>query len=211
MVSPLRRQRDTNRKESTHNALVMAAIDIFGEKGYHRALISDIVARAGVGQGTFYRNFKNKRQIIDTIMDHFSELLLNQFESMSVNLPADLGEYQDSSRHAVLAMARLVEQNRNLALLLLREAPTVDRDFESRVNTLFDQFAELAAFYLDYAVSKGYARPCNTRIVAQAIVGMGIRHMSIWLCDPKAVDINELITELVDFAFLGMGAHPQQG
>ncbi|MDP8255785.1 MAG: TetR/AcrR family transcriptional regulator [Candidatus Alcyoniella australis] len=206
MVSPLRQQRDYDRKENTRQDLLNAAIDVFYDKGYHRSLISDIVARAGVGQGTFYRHFKSKRDLIDAIMDRFGQMLLSQFEFMTVNLPSNADEYRDASMNAVMAMAVLAEKNRKLALLL-REAPTVDREFEQRTNDLYDQLAGLAAFYLDHAVSQGFARPCNTAIVSQAIVGMGLRHMTMWLNDEhNAVDIHKLITELVDFAFLGFGA-----
>ena len=183
-----------------------AAIDVFGDKGYHHSIISDIVAKAGVGQGTFYRHFESKRDLIGSIMDQFGDMLLGQFEPMTLNLPSNVDEYREASRDALLAMATLVEKNRKLALLLLREAPSVDRDFEQRINNLFDQFASLAAYYLDYAVAQGFARRCNTTMVAQALVGMGIRHTTLWLHDEnKTVDVHELITELVDFAFFGFG------
>lgn len=207
MVSLLRKTRDLDRKESTRQDLLNAAIDVFCDKGYHCSLISDIVAQANVGQGTFYRHFQSKRDLIDTIMDQFGRLLLDQFEFMTINLPTNAGEYRMASRDAISAMAILVEKNRKLVLLLLREAPTVDRDFEQRINNLYHQFAHLAAFYLDYAVDRGFARQCNTTIIAQAIVGMGLRHITLWLNDEKnTVDMQELITELVDFAFLGLGA-----
>jgi AcrR family transcriptional regulator len=207
LVSPLRKKRDFDRKESTRQDLLIAATDVFRDKGYHRSLISDIVARAGVGQGTFYRHFQSKREVIDSIMDQFSQMLLDQFEFMTIHPPANAAEYRQTSKDAILAMATLLEKNRKLALLLLREAPTVDRDFELRINNLYNQFAGLAAFYLDYAVAQGFARRCNTTMVAQAIVGMGLRHITMWLYDEhNTTDLRDLISELVDFAFLGFGA-----
>lgn len=206
MVSPLRKRRDFDRKESTRQDLLNAAIEVFCDQGYHYSLISDIVARAGVGQGTFYRHFKSKRELIDSIMDQFGRMLLGQFEFMTVNLPSNTEEYRKASREAVLAMATVLKKNRKLALLLLRDAPTVDRDFELRIHNLYDQFADLAAYYLDHAVSRGFARRCNTSIVARAIVGMGIYYTTRWLNDEhNTADIDELTAELVDLAFLGFG------
>jgi len=206
MVSALRKKRDLDRKESTRQDLLNAAIEVFGDKGYHRSHISDIVAQAGVGQGTFYRHFKSKRDLIDTVMDQFSLMLLGQFEFMTTNLPSSAAEYREASRNAVLAMAGLVEKNRKLALLL-REAPTVDREFEQRTNELYDRLASLAAFYLEHAIAQGFALTCNAAVVSQAIVGMGLRHMTLWLQNGhNAADMHKLITELVDFAFLGFGA-----
>jgi len=206
MVSPLRKQRDLERKENTRQLLLDAAIDVFCEKGYHYSLVSDIVAQAGVGQGTFYRYFESKRDLIDSILEHFGRMLLSQFDFMMVNLPSNIDEYIAASRRAVLAMATALKENRKLALLLLREAPTVDREFDNRINNLYDQFANLAAFYLEHAIANGFARPCNTGIVARSLVGMGLYHTTRWLNDESNnIDIEELTTELVDFAFLGFG------
>lgn len=206
MVSPLRKQRDIDRKESTREDLLNAAVDLFYEKGYHNALIADIVNKAGVGQGTFYRYFQNKRDLIDNVMDQFGQMLLGQFQFMTDHLPSNVDEYRAASRNALFATATLVEQNNKLTLLLLREGSTVDREFEQRINDLYDGFATLAAFYLDDAIANGFARPCNTKIVAQALVGIGLRHTTLWLNGEYSTrDINELVDELVDFAFLGFG------
>lgn len=205
VVSSLRRERDIERKEHTRQELLEAAIEVFSAKGYHRSLVSDIVAHAGLGQGTFYRHFTSKRELIDAIMDHFGQKLLSQFETMTVNLPSTIDEYREASKEALLAMALMMEENRKLVLLLLREAPAVDREFEQRVNGLLDAFASLASFYLDHAISQGFTRKCNTTFIGQAIVGIGFRHIILWLQDERdGIQIRELITELVDFAFLGL-------
>jgi len=140
-------------------------------------------------------------------MDRFGDMLLGKFAGMTANLPSNAQEYREASLHAVGAMAEVIEQNRKLVLLILREGPTVDREFEQRINNLFDQFAGLAAFYLENAIAKGYARPCNSAVVAQAIVGMGVRHITKWLQDDaNGADVRELIKETVDFAFFGLAA-----
>jgi hypothetical protein len=45
----------------TRARLLVAARQAFADLGYGRARVEDIVARAGVGHGTFYAYFKNKR------------------------------------------------------------------------------------------------------------------------------------------------------
>lgn len=208
MISDLRRTRDLDRKEKTCQELIRAAIELFAEKGYHASLISDIVTRAGVGQGTFYRHFETKRDLFDAVMTRFGQMLLDEFEPMTANLPRDVEDYRKASREAVLAMASLLQKNRTLVLVLLREGPTVDRDFEQQLDGLFDQFAQLAAFYLDHAIRQGFARPCDTGVVSQALVGMAQRHVSLWLrADSPVIDeMEHLVSELIDFAFSGFGA-----
>lgn len=58
-----------------------AAIDVFAERGFHQARVSDIAKRAGVADGTIYLYFKNKE-----------DLLLSIFEEKMDELLAGLGE-----------------------------------------------------------------------------------------------------------------------
>jgi AcrR family transcriptional regulator len=46
-----------------HRALLNAAAEEFGEKGFHDAAISQITARAGVATGSFYVYFDSKEAI----------------------------------------------------------------------------------------------------------------------------------------------------
>jgi AcrR family transcriptional regulator len=48
--------------------IIEAAFLEFSERGYHQTAISDIAKRLGIGHGTFYRHFENKRDILDKVM-----------------------------------------------------------------------------------------------------------------------------------------------
>ena len=43
--------------------IVRAAVAVFGEKGYHRATIADVVARSGLSVGAIYTHFRNKEEL----------------------------------------------------------------------------------------------------------------------------------------------------
>ena len=207
MPSPLRKQRDLERKERTRAQLLDAGAEVFVAKGYHRTLISDIVAQAGVGQGTFYRFFDGKRELFMTLLDGFFRDLFAEFQPMSAHLPTNLAEYRQASMAAVRRVAHKLDENRDRALMFLRETPSIDSEADQRLARLYDQFAQLAQFYLDHAIAHGFARPCNSAIVAQALVGIGSRMMQNWF-DRRSGDftLEQLSREVVDFAFLGFGA-----
>jgi TetR/AcrR family fatty acid metabolism transcriptional regulator len=56
--------------------ILLAARDVFTEKGYHEALISDIADRAGVVEGSIYRFFSNKRDLLVKTVEHWYEEIL---------------------------------------------------------------------------------------------------------------------------------------
>ncbi|WP_226353680.1 TetR/AcrR family transcriptional regulator [Pseudonocardia sp. ICBG601] len=60
--TPVRRGKNV-RGLRTRQELLDAALSCFSEYGYSRTRISDIVFRAGVSQGNFYRHFQSKTEI----------------------------------------------------------------------------------------------------------------------------------------------------
>ena len=206
MPSSLRQKRDEERKQRSRRTLLLAARRTFVAKGYHHTLISDIVAEAGFGQGTFYRHFESKRAAFEAILDQFIADLLGQFDGMSSQLPRNAAEYHKASLDGVTKMAVVIQKNRDVARLILREAKTIDPDFEAKVSGFFDRFQDLAQYYLDHAVASGFARPCDTAVVSQALIGMGLRMIEKHLDEPVGADsVEAAIREVVDFAFLGFG------
>ncbi|MCX7957824.1 MAG: TetR/AcrR family transcriptional regulator [Deltaproteobacteria bacterium] len=205
MISELRRAKNNEKKNLTREKLLNAAKNIFAEKGYHNTIVSEIVKRAGVGQGTFYRNFIDKRDIFENLLNELMEKLLLSFSDMSSDLPKNSSEYRDASVRAIRKMIETVIANRELVSIFIKEAVTVDRELERKIFELQMKFAQVAKYYLDHAIKNGFARKCDSDIVSKSIVGLGFSFLHMWLggfIDEK--DIDRIINEVVDFAFLGL-------
>ena len=116
-------------RESTRKELLNAALEIFGEKGYPTTTISDIVAAAGVTQGTFYLYFKNKAGI-------FSELLRENREHMISGLFVE-GLENVKTKEDWLRMADRVAEflldyikaHSDIMRLFISEAATIGSEF----------------------------------------------------------------------------------
>ena len=52
-----------NKRTRTRGALIDSAIDVFAQKGFEEASISEIAAIAGLSNGTFYNHFKDKDEL----------------------------------------------------------------------------------------------------------------------------------------------------
>jgi len=212
LPSAVRKELDQTRKDRTKRLLLRAATRVFTKNGYHNTLVSDIVAEAGVGQGTFYRHFKDKRNIFDTLAEGFLSELFEEFSDMSANPPTNVAEYRAASLSAISRAARIVERNQDLCLVFMREAPTVDDEASKTISGVYERLAQLAGSYLRHAIEKGFARPCNVEMVSRAIVGMGIRTVEVWLNNQYGgMSTGEIVKELVDFAFLGLGPNNTNG
>jgi len=212
MATDFRRQRDQQRKSRTRDRLLDSAARVFVNQGYRDSLISDIVADAALGQGTFYRNFTNKRACFQELFDRFVNTLVGRFDNFSANLPASLDQYRTASIDAVVEVAQVIFEHRLLARLFLREGPAVDREFEQSIDSVFEQFAALAAGYLDHAIEAGFARPCDSLVVSRCLVGMARRLIEVGLQqEPPATTLRRTVVEAIDFAFLGFAPRGQGG
>lgn len=53
-----------------------AAVEVFAQKGFHQARVSDVARRAGVADGTIYLYFKNKEDLLLSIFEEKMKVLL---------------------------------------------------------------------------------------------------------------------------------------
>jgi AcrR family transcriptional regulator len=78
-VQPRRQRADAERNR---RALLDAAVQVFGERGLD-ATVAEIAARAGVGQGTAFRHFPTKEQLIAaTVSDMLDRITATALEQL---------------------------------------------------------------------------------------------------------------------------------
>lgn len=59
-----RRRNHTAKGEATRRVILDTALTLFAEKGFHKTTVPDIVEAAGIGHGTFYQYFENRRDVL---------------------------------------------------------------------------------------------------------------------------------------------------
>src|SRR4051794_34087361 len=57
------------RREQTRRKLIEAAMDVFAERGFHRASVDDVARAAGFSIGALYANFGGKEDLLLAIFD----------------------------------------------------------------------------------------------------------------------------------------------
>ena len=56
------------RSEARQRQILACAKRVFAERGFHAANVSHICAAAGIGRGTLYQYFANKRSVLTAIL-----------------------------------------------------------------------------------------------------------------------------------------------
>lgn len=184
-ATPQTTSRVEQRKAELRREIVAASFDCFAEQGYHATGIADIAARLGIGHGTFYRYFANKRDIVEHVID---DLIARIREALGdENAPdavSTLEDYRLQSARIGDAVAALIGADPRVPRLLLLEAPGVDAELRERVLDFIESMTDVTAAYLSHGVGLGYLRadldvPSSARAINGMILGgviHGIRH-----------------------------------
>ena len=84
----------------------------FSGRGYHQTGISHIAKRLGIGHGTFYRYFENKRDILEHVIDGVCEKI--RLAMAEANAP--------TASRTLAAMQRWPAQPEKLATMFSAES-----------------------------------------------------------------------------------------
>jgi AcrR family transcriptional regulator len=67
-VSPRSAEANEELRDRSREKILAAALEVFAEKGYHDATISEITARAGVSRGLLTYYFPGKQRLVDELL-----------------------------------------------------------------------------------------------------------------------------------------------
>lgn len=189
--------------------LLDAAPVVLSAHGYGGAKVSDIVARAGVAQGTFYLYFRSKRDVVLALLDRFCGLLLSERRETGAEIGQTDEEWQARMAERLRRLRRVIDEHRSLARLFFKEALGSDPEIEARVRAFYAEMAAVDEAVLRGAMRRGFVRLLDTRVVGVALNGLWERAIvQFVLPGPEEVDIDRLTEELVALQLNGIRARP---
>jgi AcrR family transcriptional regulator len=200
--------RAERKKAELRREIIDAAFDCFAERGYHATGIADIAAVLGIGHGTFYRYFENKRDIIEHVIDDLVGKIIGALAMENAPDAANsLDEYRAQVARIAEALPRIFFDDPRVPRLLLFEATGVDADLTQRLYGLLDNAVALTADYLEHGVERGYLRAdLDVPATAQAINGMMLASAIQGLRTGDAAQAQSLNTAIQRLMFDGIRA-----
>ena len=96
--------------------IMLAALSLFGQKGFDRTTVDEIASQANVGKGTVYLYFDNKDQIILAILEGGLTKLYNLFTEIS-----EIPDYLQQIRAIIFNHLHFVEEHKEFYRLFIKE------------------------------------------------------------------------------------------
>lgn len=108
--------------------IIEAAVEVFAKKGYAGSSTSEIAQKAGVAEGTIFRHYKTKKDLLLSIvgplmLNTFGPLIMKDFVKV-IKAPYDT--FEDFLRAAMRDRLSFVRNNFPLFKILIQEIPFHD-------------------------------------------------------------------------------------
>ena len=180
------------RARDRQQRILEAAADVFAQRGYGDVAVEEIATSAGTSKGGLYFHFPGKEALLMALLDHTGSLLMGRVQAAMEEQEAPV----DKAAAALLTLLRTLGKHRSLARIFAMEALGAGPKLNRRIMELHQSFETVIEEQLDDAIAAGAIEPLDTRVTAQAWVGILNAVLTRWLLDPQAGPLDALFPTL---------------
>jgi len=168
--------------------LMLAALELFAERGYEQTTVAEIAERAGLTKRTFFRHYADKREVLFAGSSQLQDLL----ETTVADAPADLAPI-DAVARGVEAMAGVLQGRRDFAR---RRQAIIAASPELQEREL-TKLATLSAATAAVLRGRGVADPAAS-LAAEAGIAVFRVAFERWIADDEDRDATEVVRDSFD-------------
>ena len=189
-------------KTATREKILQAALQVFAEKGYHRAAVDDIVRVSATSKGGVYHHFPNKEALFLALVDEFSAHLARAVALAIASSHGALAKVEAALRAGLETFAG----HRDLARILLLESVSLGAAYEAKRAEVHGRFAALIQAHLDEAAAEGAIPPLDTRVATLAWLGAVNELVIQWLAGGEPHLLDRVVPALTPMLLRSIGA-----
>lgn len=184
-------------REHRRRQILENAKKVFADKGYHATGVADIIKACGVARGTFYLYFGSKRNLFETLLVDFLELLKERIPRIdeTVGIEGIKRQIHDN----VTGVLTAYTENPDMARLLLNEAVGLDKGFDEMLSEFYREFLGIIEDALVLGQEMGIVRPLDTRIISASINGSVQEVVRRVLHGRFDVDLDRIVDEILAY------------
>lgn len=127
--------KEIKKSNTIKQKIINAAIELFNKKGYHLTNSNEISKNAGVGVGSFYTYFKDKKSLL-------LEIVKNHFDKLN----RDLFSFEKEESYMITDKKQLIA---TIITRLLKEIK-LNPEFEREIHSLLKTIPELNEIHKDH-------------------------------------------------------------
>jgi AcrR family transcriptional regulator len=198
-------------RENKREAILAAAIKIFAQKSYNGTTTSEIAKEAGVAEGTIFRYFKTKKDIlIKGVIDKFTKFVGEKF--ISQQLTKILEENSDKDERETLKKLikdriELVKKYKDMMKVVFSESLYNEEVAMSIKKNILPKGKIVIRKFLVTYIEKGVFRDVDLDAAETVLMGTLMAYViqNYILSDSKGYDDDDnSIDKLIDIVIVGL-------
>lgn len=154
--------------------ILESAVKIFSEKGFNGATTSEIAKEAGIAEGTIFRYFKTKKDILHVLIVRGLEILAPKIVVKSLEDFIEKNKGLDEKaliKEIIKERLELINKNFPLMKVILSEALISEEIRNTWINKVILSAIPLVKDVIQRGIDKGTFRDINLTIVVRSFVG----------------------------------------
>ncbi|QJC53969.1 TetR/AcrR family transcriptional regulator [Paenibacillus albicereus] len=175
---------DEGKTTARQARIVEAAVELFAEKGFAAASTSEIAVRAGVAEGTIFRHFKTKQELLlriakPAIVKLLAPFLLREFKDV---LDVRYDSYGEFVQAMLANRLEFIRQNPRLVKMIVQELP-LQPDLQEQVKQtlvplLYPRLKAAVERFQEQGQLAPLPPPTVLRLTASGILGYIAGHLA---------------------------------
>lgn len=170
----------TTSNSHTRERILEAAEAVFGDNGYHDAIVDEIGRRTSLSKGGLYFHFPSKEGLFFAVLDRLANRLVERAEEAAA---AGNGNALERAELALRAVLSALSRKRRLARLMVVQGYSMGNQFERKRAEIFDRFASVIEDRLAEAVANGETAHIDPALTARIWLGAVNELVIHWLHD----------------------------
>lgn len=189
------------RRRERREALLAAALEVFGTKGYAASSVEEVCRRAYVSTRNFYEEFANREALLAAVGELVTEQVYRALTDVEVEPGPDL--LLRRTRVRISALVHALLDDPRVARVAMVETVGVNPANEARRRRAHRLYAEWLAGYLSEELEAKGIDARRRQAFALALVGAVSELIGDWVVHPEGRStVDELIDVIVDLAML---------
>lgn len=187
--------------------ILNAARELFSDKGYEHSSMSEIAARVGVVEGTVYKYFESKRELLLTVLTEWYEGLFGDYAEDLRGIHGNRARLQ----FLIWRHLRTLRDYPDLCRLTFNEF-RVEKDYHgSALQKLNKRYTDLLVQVINEGMAGGDIRDDLPANLLRDMIFGGIEH-NAWpfLCGHGSLDIDAVAEQITDLLWQGIATQNLQ-
>ncbi|OPJ55753.1 TetR/AcrR family transcriptional regulator [Clostridium oryzae] len=167
--------------EGREEEILQAAVKIFSEKGYSNTTTSEIAKEVGIAEGTIFRYFKNKRELILKVIMNSVDVIADGL--ITRRLTKIINENRDKNIREVLKLilidrVNLIEENKDIFKVVINEIQYDEGLRQIVVNNIIMSAKNLILdFTQERSLKLKFRNDIDLFVALRSLIGMVMMYM----------------------------------